>query len=116
MPPSINEFTATQPTWWIAHNDDDVVHSGTITEGNTLTTGQPNLETFDNRRDWEDRLLVLENNPELYDEKEEELIDPNELDEILYMDQVDHLLYGDKEFRHVANPHRREDTQYKGDL
>jgi hypothetical protein len=54
--------------------------------------------------------LVLENNPELYDEKEEELIDPNELDEILYMDQVDHLLYGEKQFRHVANPYRREDT------
>ena len=43
------------------------------------------------------------------EDEEEELIDPNELDEVLYMDQVDHLLYGDKQFRHVANPFRRED-------
>ena len=110
------KYNATQVTWWIAHGMGDKIHDGVLPEGEQLRTGQPNFETFDNRRDWEDRLLVLENNPELYDEKEEELIDPNELDEILYMDQVDHLLYGDKEFRLVANPHRREDTQYKGDL
>ena len=109
MPPSINEFIATQTTWWIAHNDDDVVHSGTLTEGNRVTTGQPNLETFDNRRDWEDRLLILSNNPPLYDEEDDDDNDSDELDEILYMDQVDHLLYGDKQFRHVANPYRRED-------
>ncbi len=110
------KYNTTQVTWWIAHGMGDKIHSGVLPEGEQLRTGQPNFETFDNRRDWEDRLLVLENNPELYDEKEEELIDPNELDEVLYMDQIDHLLYGDKEFRHVANPYRREDTQYKGDL
>ena len=104
------KYNATQVTWWIAHGMGDKIHDGVLPEGEQLRTGQPNLETFDNRRDWEDRLLVLENNPELYDEEEEELIDPNELDEILYMDQVDHLLYGDKEFRHIANPYRREDT------
>ena len=103
------KYNATQVTWWIAHGMGDKIHDGVLPEGEQLRTGQPNFETFDNRRDWEDRLLVLENNPELYDE-EEELIDPNELDEILYMDQVDHLLYGDKEFRLVANPYRREDT------
>ena len=110
------KYNTTQVTWWIAHGMGDKIHSGVLPEGEQLRTGQPNFETFDNRRDWEDRLLVLENNPELYDEKEEELIDPNELDEVLYMDQIDHLLYGDKEFRHVANPYRREDIQYKGDL
>ena len=104
------KYNTTQVTWWIAHGMGDKIHSGVLPEGEQLRTGQPNFETFDNRRDWEDRLLVLENNPELYDEKEEELIDPNELDEILYMDQVDHLLYGEKQFRHVANPYRREDT------
>ena len=104
------KYNATQVTWWIAHGMGDKIHDGVLPEGEQLRTGQPNFETFDNRRDWEDRLLVLENNPELYDEEEEELIDPNELDEILYMDQVDHLLYGDKEFRLVANPYRREDT------
>ena len=104
------KYNTTQVTWWIAHGMGDKIHSGVLPEGEQLRTGQPNFETFDNRRDWEDRLLVLENNPELYDEKEEELIDPNELDEILYMDQVDHLLYGEKQFRHVANPSRREDT------
>tara|TARA_Y100000389_G_C17407248_1_gene488776 strand:+ start:1119 stop:1436 length:318 start_codon:yes stop_codon:yes gene_type:complete len=104
------KYNTTQVTWWIAHGMGDKIHSGVLPEGEQLRTGQPNFETFDNRRDWEDRLLVLENNPELYDEKEEELIDPNELDEVLYMDQIDHLLYGDKEFRHVANPYRREDT------
>jgi len=104
------KYNTTQVTWWIAHGMGDKIHSGVLPEGEQLRTGQPNFETFDNRRDWEDRLLVLENNPELYDEKEEELIDPNELDEVLYMDQIDHLLYGDKQFRHVANPYRREDT------
>ena len=103
------KYNTTQVTWWIGHGMGDKILSGVLPEGEELRIGQPNFETFDNRRDWEDRLLVLENNPELYDEKEEELIDPNELDEILYMDQVDHLLYGEKQFRHVANPHRRED-------
>lgn len=110
MPPTINEFTATQTTWWIAHNGDDIIHDGVITEGQRVSTGQPNLETFDNRRDWEDRLMVLENTPDLYDEEEEEFDEERTLDDILYCDQVDHLLYDEKEFRHVANPYRREDT------
>ena len=110
MPPVGTEFTATQTTWWIAHNGNDVVHNGVLVEGAKLSSGQPNFETFDNRRDWEDRLMVLNNNPDLYDEKDEEFDEDRNIDEILYCDQVDHLLYDDKEFRHIANPYRREDT------
>lgn len=54
--------------------------------------------------------MVLNNNPDLYDEKDEEFDEDRTIDEILYCDQVDHLLYDDKEFRHAANPYRREDT------
>ncbi len=114
------KYNATQVTWWIAYGMGDKIHDGVLPEGEQLRTGQPNFETFDNKRDWEDRLLVLDSRPsnfievesfEQEDDISSTLINEFErLDHVLYMDQVDHLLYGDKEFRHIANPHRREDT------
>jgi hypothetical protein len=113
------KYNTTQVTWWIAHGMGDKIHSGVLPEGEQLRTGQPNFETFNNRMDWENRLMELNTNLEyLYDEDVDDeedieyflLNEFDELDHVLYMDQVDHLLYGDKQFRHVANPSRREDT------
>jgi hypothetical protein len=53
------EFKAETKTWWIAHNNDDVVHCGELEEGHRVTTGQPEFETFDNVEDWEARVVEL---------------------------------------------------------
>lgn len=41
MPPVGTEFTATQTTWWIAHNGNDVVHNGVLVEGGKLSSVNP---------------------------------------------------------------------------
>lgn len=114
----MTEHTTTKTTWWIAHNNADVIHSGQCPEGNQINTGQPNLETFDNRIDWEKRLTELLP-PDKYMEREQEIEKENELfspedkdldgliDHRLYTDSVEHLLYDNKGFRSISNPNRR---------
>lgn len=110
--------SATKTTWWIAHNSDDVFHYGQCPENQNISTGQPNLETFDNRIEWEKRLMELlpfdkyiEFNQE-QEEEDESLGDFSPdleigTDHFLYTDSVDHLLYGEKGFRSIENPNRR---------
>jgi len=45
--------------FWIAHNNDDVVHYGTLTRENSIVTGQPSFEHFDTYLDMELRLNEL---------------------------------------------------------
>jgi len=49
-------FTA-DALFWIAHNNNDIFHYGVANEKETLSTGQPNLEIFTNKVEWESRLL-----------------------------------------------------------
>lgn len=103
----------TKQTWWIAHNNDSVFHYGSAAEGQRITTGQPFFETFDNRIQWEARLLeilppdrYIEFNEAQEEEKQahEDIKDTKSfVDHILYTDSVDHLLYGDKQFRYSEN-------------
>ena len=47
--------------WYIIYNEDlSVLISGSVGVGNTLSTGQPNVEQFDNENMMEARLLILE--------------------------------------------------------
>ena len=105
------EFTATKTIWWIAHNNVDVFHFGQIYEGQNLTTGQPFFETFDNKNEWDDRieeLLPTEQYREFLELKEEEDQIPNKpLDQMLYTDSIEHLLYEDRGFRLSENINRR---------
>jgi hypothetical protein len=55
----MNTITAIVKTWYIAHNDTDVFHTGEIDVGQTVTTGQPNLETFTTQEEWELRKVEL---------------------------------------------------------
>ena len=54
-----NEYTTTSTTWWIAHNNDDILHYSKAEPNTIITTGQPTLETFDNKIDWEKRIIEL---------------------------------------------------------
>jgi len=45
--------------WWIAHNDADVVHFGRLEEGESVQTGQPNLEEFQDEESWKARIVEL---------------------------------------------------------
>jgi len=56
--------TITQPTWYIFHNGVDVFHHGYIENGN-LSTGQPNVEIFENEQDYIDRCAQLNIPPQL---------------------------------------------------
>lgn len=101
----MTDYSTSKTTWWIAYGSGEEIHSGQVYEGNIISTGQPNLETFDNRIDWETRLLELKQVPEIQDQ-ENKL--ESTLDDKLYCDSIEHLLYEDKEFRHIANPFRRD--------
>lgn len=61
-------FIAEQLTFYIAHNNTDVFHYGIIQSGRSLSTGQPNLETFVVLQDWADRLIVLGIDPTIVNE------------------------------------------------
>lgn len=43
-------------TYFLAHNSTDVFHHGELNEGQVISTGQPNLEYFDNLKALEERL------------------------------------------------------------
>jgi len=45
--------------FYLAHNEIDVFHYGSLQEGQTVTTGQPFLEYFETKQELIDRLLVL---------------------------------------------------------
>lgn len=48
-----------EPIWWIGYDGDGTVHYGEIEVGSRVSTGQPNIEVFDNQEDCEDRVLEL---------------------------------------------------------
>ncbi len=102
----MHEHTTTQTTWWIAHGLGEKIHYAQVREGIVITTGQPNLELFYNRAEWESRLTELGIAVELPEEDELPL-EPT-TDDLLFTDSVDDFLYEDKGFRHVANPYRRD--------
>lgn len=60
-----------KPQLYIAHNGDDIVHTGEVGALQNISTGQPYLETFDidQREQYEARLTELGVSPE-------ELVDP----------------------------------------
>lgn len=55
----MKSYTAIERTYYIAHNGNDVMHYGIIEVNQTVSTGQTELETFDNKENWEARLLEL---------------------------------------------------------
>ena len=46
-------------TYFLAHNSINVFHYGELNEGQVVTTGQPNLEYFDNLNTLKERLAEL---------------------------------------------------------
>lgn len=52
-------LTADKPTWYIATNQMDIYHAGYIDPGQTMTTGQPVLETFESEIAWIARQIEL---------------------------------------------------------
>lgn len=52
-------LTPDKPMWYIAHNDIDVHHCGKLEAEQTLTTGQPVLETFESEIAWVARQVEL---------------------------------------------------------
>jgi len=45
--------------YYLAHNSVNVFHYGMLTEGQVVTTGQPELEYFDTEQELIDRLIGL---------------------------------------------------------
>lgn len=121
----IQTHITTETTWWIAHNNDNVFHHGKCHEGTNISTGQPFLELFNNKFDWDKRVMELlpadkineftnqelEIKEMIEQELEAQIPQDNHhnLDDMLYTDSVSHLLYGEKKFRAVANPNKREE-------
>jgi len=46
-------------SFWIAHNNDKVVHFGGLKEGRKVQTGQPFLEEFEDEELWKKRVIEL---------------------------------------------------------
>lgn len=109
----INKKTEKQ-TWWIAYDNGETFHYGSIQENQQISTGQPFLELFHNKVEWEKRLLAILP-PHKYNEfveskesDEQILLASNRksLDHFLYTDSVDHLLYENRGFRLSENLNR----------
>lgn len=49
----------TKKTWYIAHNNNDVFHNGSIEKHQVVTTGQPYLEQFNTEEKMQTRLMEL---------------------------------------------------------
>ena len=65
--------TATTETiYFVAHNGDDIVHYGSIQPGSALSSGQPNLEEFDDALLMARRAFQL--NPEVFELQNEDRI------------------------------------------
>ena len=54
----MTNYTVTEKTQYIATNLKDVVHYGVVETG-LISTGQPELFTYDNIQDWTNQLLEL---------------------------------------------------------
>jgi hypothetical protein len=46
-------------TYYIAHNGKDIFHWGFYEEGESFQTGQPIVETFDDKEKWIERMKFL---------------------------------------------------------
>lgn len=55
-------FTATKKTYWVAFNDEGVLHKGELEPGESLSTGMEYFETFTQRRSWLARVNTLDVN------------------------------------------------------
>ena len=62
----MHTFTATNKTWILCHNNDDVLHINILEIGDTLQTGQPEIEDFDNEEDCMDRVEEITSDPEYF--------------------------------------------------
>lgn len=54
-----HQFKATEKTFWIAYNDDNVIHSGELEKDEEIDSGLPFFEVFTSRREWNKRLIEL---------------------------------------------------------
>lgn len=52
-------FTAVEKTYWVAFNDEGVVHKGELEPGQSVSTGLEHFESFTRRRPWLARLVAL---------------------------------------------------------
>jgi hypothetical protein len=70
----MHHLVADRPLLFIAHDGTDVLHWGEVETGQNISTGQPELETFeiDQRATWEARLLELGITPEQLSPEPEE--------------------------------------------
>ena len=55
----MKSMTVDKKTWYIAHNEMGIVHPGFIDTGQTVTTGQTVLETFESEIAWVARQVEL---------------------------------------------------------
>jgi hypothetical protein len=65
MPNSTQTLVAVETTWYIAHNNGEIIHYGVVFEGSQVTTCQPEFETFDNESVWNARKAELGITPEM---------------------------------------------------
>lgn len=70
----MHHIVADRPLLFIAHNEAEVVHFGQVVAGQNISTGQPELETYEaHERDaWLTRLVALGVDPESLPTDEEE--------------------------------------------
>ena len=61
----------TTQTWWITHNNGELVAHGSGGDNGEVWTSRTNWETFDNEPDWKARLLEL--GVEIQEDVEDEL-------------------------------------------
>ena len=98
------EYTATETTWFIAYGLSDEPHTGVLSAGLSLSTGQPTLDTFDNRSDWAVALSSMVGAQTFYAEHDD--VDYVGLDGLMYNTSVDVELYDEADTRTVVNLHR----------
>ena len=53
---TLHKYTATEPVWYIALKG---IHAGYLDTGQSVTTGQDDLEIYDNEDEWRNRLDEL---------------------------------------------------------
>jgi len=109
------DYSFNANTWWIAHGNGDDPCPGFSQAGDTLTSNSPFVEQFYTKVEWEARLNELQDATQAYEYREnygsvdKDIPDDVEtVDHLLYTDQIDHELYGDRGFRIGYNPLRKE--------
>lgn len=55
----MKNYTASEVTYYIAYNNNGIVHYGKLAINQEVSTGQPFLETFQDEALWENKLLEL---------------------------------------------------------